>query len=640
MSQIGLLITFVSLASAAALFCFNDKFRKEFFRTAWSLRILVGAPVIVYLGSSALLGSETVKGMLPMVLMMTMQLAFMMFAMIMQWVAMMWIMSRPRIDWYMPGETYDELTWDDYVGNDEIRDRMRLLLDFIQYPEKYRKQGAKLPKGVLLLGPPGVGKTYLARIIANQAGVPIAICESTSLQSPFMAVAALSVKALYRKLRKLSAQYGASMVFFDEIDAIGMSRNRGGGGQMGLGMMGGFMGGGAGGILNALLGCMDGINSNEGFLKKTGRRFGLVGKGAKPAPLTVITVGATNAPIESLDSALVREGRFDWKFHVTTSGDKGRREQIAYFLRNRPHDNTVDVDRLVSDFRGSTPVTIDSVLNNAVIKAVADRRTVINYNDVREALWDKYFGTPEPIDLNELDAERVAYHEAGHGIIDVLYPMHGWACFGATIEPRGKALGMVMSQPNVELHTMTKEDLCRRILVAVASRAVEELRLGIEMNGHSGDLNQATNAAVAMLAQYGMGEHYISFAGLGQPTHPAVVTEAERLLRAHRILARRIVEVEMEAVEALAKALLQHKSIDGREVERIVLAVSQPKLTSISKEVEAIYKELEAADKAKAKAEGGNVLTAGAPVIARPAGEAEKPAGSDDFGSGFQLRQM
>lgn len=637
MTIIGLVLTFVSLVSAAGLLCFNDKFRKEFFRTTWALRFLVGLPVVLYMLTTALMGSEKVNSMIPMVLMMSMQLLFMMFAMIMQWVAMMWIMARPRIDWYMPGETYDELTWDDYVGNDEIRERMRLLMDFIQSPEKYRAQGAKLPKGVLLLGPPGVGKTYLARIIANQAGVPIAICESTSLQSPFMAVAALSVKALYRKLRKLAGQYGAAMIFFDEIDAIGMSRQRGGG-QMGIGMMGGFMGGGAGGgILNALLGCMDGINSNEGFMRKTGRRFGLVRKGNKPAPVTVITVGATNAPIESLDAALTREGRFDWKFHVTTSGDRGRREQVKYFLRNRPHNGTVDINRLVSDFRGSTPVTIDSVLNNAVIKAVAVGRTEISYDDVREALWDKLFGTPNPIDLNELDAQRVAYHEAGHGIIDVLYPMHGWACFGATIQPRGQALGMVMSQPNVELHTMTKEDLCRRILVAVASRAVEELKLGIEMNGHSGDLDQATKTAVAMLAQFGMGDHYISFAGLGMPTHQAVVTEAERLLRAHRILARQIVKDEMAAVEALANALIQKQSLDGREVEQIVLAVSKPKIESISKEVEAIYKELEAEDKAKAKVEGNILALPGPSPVADPA---QAPNQLAEYGEGFELRQM
>jgi cell division protease FtsH len=635
MTIVGLILTFLSLVGAASLFCFNDRFRREFFRAAWALRMLVLLPAIVFGLCYTLLGASTTMGMLPQALMLAFQLIFMMFAMVIQWVAMMWIMARPRIDWYMPGEVVDDLTWDDYVGNDEIRREFQDLLDFIQNPDKYRAMGATLPKGVLMLGEPGVGKTYLARIVANQAGVPIAICESTSMQSPFVAVGALMVKSLYKKLRKYAEQYGASLVFFDEIDAIGMSRS-GGGGQMGLGMMGGFMGGGmGGGILNALLGCMDGINSTEGFMKRAGRRFGLVSPKSKPKPVTVITIGATNAPIEALDRALTREGRFDKKLRVTVAGDKGLREQIAYFLRKRPHDETVVVDDLVSDFRGQTPVAINSVFNNAVIKAVRARREKISYTDVRDALWDRAFGVPEPIELNEDDERRVAYHEGGHAIMSVLYPVHGWRCFGATIRPRGDALGMVMSAPTRELHTMTKEDLCRRILLAVGSRAVEVEKLGIEMNGFSGDLSQATMTAVAMLSQYGMGEHMISFGALGMPTHQAVVVDAERLIRAHFELARQIVRDNPQAVDAIAQALIDQKDISGRDVVKIVEAVAQPQFESISEQVFAIYERLKEEDKAKG---GKNLLEAAGPAAPAKEGANGKSSFEDAIGKCLSCR--
>lgn len=595
MTLIGLAIVLVSLTSTSALFCFNTRFRREFFRTAWSARMIVFLPVTVYGLSRLFLGAAVTKAMLPMALQMTLQMVFMMSAMILQWVAMMWIMSRPRIDWYMPGETTDQLTWDDYVGMDTVRKEMQILVDFVQNPDKYRKLGAKLPKGVLLLGPPGTGKTHMARILANTVNVPIAICESSSMQSPFMAIGALTIKSLYKKLRRYAHQYGASLVFFDEIDAIGMSRS-GGGQQGGMPMMGmgGFMGGGAGGILNALLGCMDGINSAEGFSVKTARRFGLIPSRRKPKPATVITIGATNAPLERLDAALIRPGRFDRKITVTVAGDKGRADQIAYFLRKRPKDKTVEIDRLTSDFRGRTPVEIDTILNLGVIKAVSGGKSELTYHDINQAQWDEDAGLPQPFDLNELDQNRVAYHEAGHGVVNVLYPIQGWKCFGATIIPRGKALGMVISRQEIELHTMTKEDLSRRLLMALASRCVETEHLGIEMNGFSGDLGQATAVAIQMVSAYGMGEHMLSYQSLNQQFAPNVVREAELLVRAHFQLAQRIIHDNMPGVHALADALKSRKELDGREVEAIVLSNSRPTIESVSEEAWKLYEVLRA----------------------------------------------
>lgn len=569
MPTTGSIIVLGSLLLAAFLFCFNDRFRTELGRSARRWKMLVFGPAIIYLFVAAFAGFESTNEMIPGAIGAALQIFLMMFAMVIQWVAMMWIMARPRIDWYMPGEGMDNLTWDDYVGNDEIRDKVKDLMDFIENPKKFRAKGARLPKGILMQGPPGVGKTYLARIIANMAGIPIAICESSSMQSPFVAVGALMVKALYRKLNKYARQYGAALVFFDEIDAIGMSRSGPGGNQANGGGFS-FFGGGSGGILNALLGCMDGINSTEPFVRRTLRRFGLVK--SKLEPVTVITVGATNAPLSALDPALIREGRFDWKITATASGDKGREEQIRYFLSKRQVDETVEVPRLVSDFRGDTPVTIDSVINDAMIRAIRDGRDTIGYADIMTSLWDRNFGLRSPITLGDLDIVRVAEHEAGHALMAVLWPMTGWSCWGAGIVPRSGALGMVVSKPYTEIHTATQEDLSRNILLSVGSRAVEELRMGIKMNGFSGDLSQATNTALGMLAHYGMGEALLSFGTINQATNPALLRDAELIVRAHLELAKELVKENDAAVKAVAAALADRKELDGREVQTIVLA--------------------------------------------------------------------
>jgi cell division protease FtsH len=574
MSNLGLVLSASTLVFFLYLLCFNDKFRRELGRSAWKWKLLILGPFAVYGLLWAFFGTSNANHMMPAILVGALQVVMMMFMMVIQWVAMMWIMARPRIDWYMPGETMDNLTWDDYVGNDEIRERVKDLMDFIRDPRKYTKHGAKIPKGILMLGPPGVGKTYLARIIANMAGIPIAICESSSMQSPFMAVGALMVKSLYKKLNKLAKSYGAAIVFFDEIDAIGMSRNGpNGGGGMGMSFFGGGMGGS--GILNALLGCMDGINSTEGFFKRLARRYNLVDKKKVPARPNVITIGATNAPLQALDAALVREGRFDWKIYVKAAGEAGLREQIKYFLRKRPVAEDVDVERLISDFREETPVAVDAVFNSAIIRALREGRDKMTYRDIVLSLWDRNFGLPSPINLGEMDSKRVAYHEGGHAVAATLWPMTGWRCWGATIVPRGDALGMVMSKPMEEVHTSTVEDLSRRLVLCLASRAVEENILGIKMNGFSGDLQSATAIAVAMISQFGMGEKMISFAALGQQTAPQVVEEAELIVLAHYELAKQLMRDNHDAVVAIAEKLLELKDQDGVQVQDIVKAAAK-----------------------------------------------------------------
>jgi cell division protease FtsH len=636
MSLLGYIGFLASVLGVLACFCLNRKFRTEIFGMAWKWKIVWLVPTLAYLLVGFGFGFPLANKLTPAVLGLSLQGVFMVLAMIMQWVAMMWIMARPRIDWYMPGETYDSLTWDDYVGNDEIRDRIKQIMDFIENPEKYQSLGAKLPKGVLLLGPPGVGKTYLARIIANMCGVPIAICESTSMQSPFMAVASMMVKALYKKLNKYAKQYGASMVFFDEIDAIGMSRsgpnNQSGGGMSPMG----FMGGGSGGILNALLGCMDGINGVEGFFKKFLRRIGFISAKKKPQAGTVITFGATNAPISVLDAALVRDGRFDWKFTVSVAGDEGREKQIKYFLAKVPHDKTCDVGYLTSDFRGMTPVEISACLNNAIIRAIGAGRREATYEDVIKSLWDRSFGLPEPINLSPLDEDRVAKHEAGHGVMAVWFPMTGWSCWGATVRPRGSALGMVMSKPMVEMHTQTIEDLSRRILLSVGARAVEETVMRTKMSGASGDLSSATAVARAMVASYGMLDRVVSLDAMGLGNSDAVAAEVDMLVLAHLELAKELLLANPDAVKALWEALKVEKDLDGRRVQAIVLessdfeypeeysiwALVEPKYRAIKdeKETEKMRK-MKAFNDAQSAATGKKGRKA-APVAALPAPEA------------------
>src|SRR5579859_4376877 len=268
------------------------------------------------------------------------QLMFAVFFMIVQFAALFYFLGRPRIYWIYPGET--GVGFKDYRGNPEVLEVASRIVTLLRGVKEFKSMGGQVTRGVLLVGPPGTGKSYLGQCISTEAGVPFGYLSAPSIQGMFMGMDVMRIWGLYNKARKLARKYGGCILFIDEIDAIG--RARGGMGGMGMGAMGGMFGGGGGG-LNQLLTEMDPLPRDDGRITKLKRRLGM--KIPKAEVPLVLTMGATNLA-QTLDAALLRPGRFDRKIFVDYPDYDGRKEIIKYYLDKVAHED-LDLDRLSSE---------------------------------------------------------------------------------------------------------------------------------------------------------------------------------------------------------------------------------------------------------------------------------------------------
>ncbi len=340
------------------------------------------------------------------------QIGFAVIFIVIQFGALFWFLGRPRLYWVMPGET--GVNFDDYKGNPEVLEAAKRIVLLLQGVDEFKQMGGQAVRGLLLTGDPGTGKSYLAQCMSTEAGVPFAYASAASFQAMFIGMNVLMIKRLYNKARRLAREYGACVVFMDEIDAIGMSRSASAGRTMGMGGgIFGAMGGGGMGGLNELLMQMDPPNIETGWFKKILRMLGLYHSRVQNQP--VLTVGATNIP-QSLDPALLRPGRFDRTVHVAPPTDKYRGEVIEYYLDKVSHDPTISIAALVARFVGYTPVAIKHVINEAVIIAHFDGREMITYKDLIEAQDVHEFGMRQLAELTLIERRRLAYHEAGHTV--------------------------------------------------------------------------------------------------------------------------------------------------------------------------------------------------------------------------------
>src|SRR5579859_6374340 len=329
------------------------------------------------------------------------QISFALLFGIMQFVAIFWFLGRPRLYWVMPGET--GVTFDDYKGNPEVLEAARRIVSLLSGVKEFQEMGGSPVRGLLLSGPPGTGKSYLAQCMSTEAGVPFAYASAASFRAMFIGMDILMIRNLYNKARRLAREYGGCVVFLDEIDAIGQSRNgRNGGMGMGGGMMGMLGGAGTGG-LNQLLMEMDPPNIETGWFKKVLRTIGLTHSRVQNEP--VLTIGATNMP-ETLDPALLRPGRFDRLVKVAPPTDKYRPEVIEYYLNKVKHDPKISISALSSRFVEYTPVAIKHVINEAVIIAHFDGRDTIMYKDLIEAQDVHEFGMRQLAELTPIERRR------------------------------------------------------------------------------------------------------------------------------------------------------------------------------------------------------------------------------------------
>ena len=490
---------------------------------------------------------------------------------VIQFGALFWFLGRPRLYWVLPGET--GVTFDDYKGNPEVLEAARRIVTLLRGVKEFQDIGGAPIRGLLLTGDPGTGKSYLAQCMSTEAGVPFAYASAASFKAMFMGMDVLMIRRLYTKARKLAREYGACVIFMDEIDAIGASRGSGGG--MGWAWEG-MMGMGGSGSLNQLLMEMDPPNIETGWFKKIMRTLGLAHGRTQSQP--VLTVGATNIP-DTLDRALLRPGRFDRKVHVAAPTDKYRPEVIEYYLNKVQHEENISIAALSARLVEYTPVAIKHVINEATIIAHFDGRDKVSYRDLIEAQDVHEFGLRQLSELTPIERRRLAYHEAGHTVA-CYYLMDRYFPAFVTLHMHGDlegAAAFAAWRQKETIITNSKEDIQARIQVSLASRAAEELFLDVNLNGVTGDFASATRLAAMYVGAYGMDGtlssilafQQISGGGGGMPI-PKMAERVEAVLQAQMKEVKQLFQNHTDAVIAVAEALIEREELVADEIKELI----------------------------------------------------------------------
>jgi len=495
------------------------------------------------------------------------QIAVLMMSVILQFVAIFWFMGRPRLYWVMPGET--GLGFKDYKGNPEVLEEAKRIVNILRGVKEFQQMGGQPVRGLLLSGPPGTGKSYMAQCISTEADVPFAYASAASFRGMFWGMDVLMVKNLYRKARRYAREYGACVVFIDEFDAIGMSRggDTGGGMQRGMGM-GGIFGGGSGG-LNELLMQMDPPPIEGGWFKKMLRVLGLYQGRVQSEP--VLTIGATNIP-QSLDAALLRPGRFDRQIRVEPPTDRYRGEVIEYYLNKVKHDPSISIEALVQRMFEYTPVAIKHIINEAVIIAHFNGHDVVTYKDIAEAQDKHEFGIRQLSDLTPMERRRLAYHEGGHTVAAFYFMTRHFPAYVTLHRHTGEegAEAFAAWRQKETVKTYNKEEVLTFIKVALASRAAEELFLDLNLNGVGGDLKMATDRAALYVGLWGMDGTFLSAGNSLGLTVPNYEERVEKLLQTQYKEVKKLFQEHSEAVIAVAEGLIERDELLADDIKQLI----------------------------------------------------------------------
>ena len=447
---------------------------------------------------------------------------------------------------YMEKQT--GVTFQDVAGEDEAKESLQEVVDFLHNPGKYTGIGAKLPKGALLVGPPGTGKTLLAKAVAGEAKVPFFSLSGSAFVEMYVGVGASRVRDLFKQAQQMAP----CIVFIDEIDAIGKTRDT-------------AMGGGNDEreqTLNQLLAEMDGFDTNKGLL----------------------VLAATNRP-EVLDPALLRPGRFDRRIIVDKPDLKGRVEILKVHAKDVRMDESVDLEAIALATSGAVGSDLANMINEAAINAVKHGRQVVSQKDLFEAVEVVLVGKEKKDRIMSPEERRiVSYHEVGHALVTALQK-NTEPVQKITIVPRTMgALGYVMQTPEEEKFLNTKKELEAMIVVALGGRAAEEIVFDTVTTGASNDIEQATKIARAMITQYGMSERF-GLMGLesvqhryldgravlncGEATAGAIDEEVMKMLKGAYEEAKRLLSENREALDQIAAFLIEKETITGKEFMEI-----------------------------------------------------------------------
>jgi len=449
-------------------------------------------------------------------------------------------------------EKHGRVTFDDVAGIDEAKEELEEIVEFLRNPQKFSRLGGKIPKGALLEGPPGTGKTLLARAIAGEAGVPFFTISGSDFVEMFVGVGASRVRDMFEQAKKNAP----CIVFIDEIDAVGRHRGAGYGGGNDEREQ----------TLNQLLVEMDGFESNEG----------------------VIIIAATNRK-DVLDPALLRPGRFDRQVTVGNPDIKGREKILGVHARKTPLGPDVDLRIIARGTPGFSGADLANLVNEAALTAARLGRRFVAMMDFESAKDKIMMGAERrSMVLTQDQKEKTAYHEAGHAIVGIKLPKCD-PVYKATIIPRGGALGMVMSLPEMDKLQMFKDEAEERIAMTMAGKAAEIFKYGAESvsSGPVGDIMQASQLARAMVMRYGMSDKvgnidyqeaaagYQANGGAGgfsvsAATKELIESEVKRIIDEGYDLAYKLISENNEEFERLAQGLLEYETLTGEEIKRVM----------------------------------------------------------------------
>lgn len=441
------------------------------------------------------------------------------------------------------------VTFRDVAGQDEAKESVREIVDFLHNPGKYTSIGARLPKGALLVGPPGTGKTLLAKAVAGEAGVPFFSLSGSDFVEMFVGVGASRVRDLFKQAQ----QSAPCIIFIDEIDAIGKSRDsRYGGGNDEREQ-----------TLNQLLAEMDGFDSSKG----------------------VLILAATNRP-EVLDKALLRPGRFDRRIIVDKPDLKGRLETLKVHSKDVLMDDSVDLDAIALATAGAVGSDLANIINEAAINAVKNGRRAVTQQDLFESV-EVVIAGKEKKDriLGKEEKRMVAYHEVGHALITCLMK-NAEPVQKITIVPRTMgSLGYTMQVPEEEKYLLTKDELITKIVTLLGGRAAEEVVFHTVTTGASNDIERATKLARTMVSQYGMSDtfglmglesvesQYLdgrSVLNCSDQTAAKLDDEVNKMLKEYYAKAKELLSENMECLDSVAEYLIDKETITGKEFMDIV----------------------------------------------------------------------
>lgn len=450
----------------------------------------------------------------------------------------------------MTDEAQNTITFADVAGCDEAKEEVQELVDFLRDPSKFQKLGGRIPKGVLMVGNPGTGKTLLAKAIAGEAKVPFFSISGSDFVEMFVGVGAARVRDMFENAKK----HAPCIIFIDEIDAVGRHRGAGLGGGNDEREQ----------TLNQLLVEMDGFEGHSG----------------------IIVIAATNRP-DILDPALLRPGRFDRQVVVPLPDIRGREEILKVHMRKVPIAGDVKADIIARGTPGFSGADLANLVNEAALFAARGSKRLVDMEDFEKAKDKIMMGAERrSMVMTEDEKMNTAYHESGHAVVAKLVPKSD-PVHKVTIIPRGRALGLTMQLPEQDRYAYDREYLMSRIAVLFGGRVAEELFMNQMTTGASNDFERATSMARDMVTRYGMSDLGVMVYGendgevflgrsvtqhknVSEATMQKVDAEIRRIIDEQYALARQLLEDNRDKVEAMTKALLEWETIDAEQIDDIM----------------------------------------------------------------------